>query len=241
MPLQCHPKRPVRCIYWATIILLTPTSFVQAQVIQLPSVHNFSYSGSAWVPDGGSASLGGHSGYGATSATRGFGPYSSRSTSANLGGSSVTISAQVIDLAALDQALLNSNVPSSQIKPGSTVISADSPAADGIRSYLTNSTAREDEARGSDRYRDWQRVLAGGSDVSLQHPAVVESNIRYYLRMGKEAEQANRILASRVYYRMAMEAMTPELTERYEKILADRKIAEAAEREAAKKASRKSF
>ena len=51
-----------------------------SQVVQLPSVHNFSYSGGAWVPDGGSASLAGNSYARSGSVSKGWGPYGTRAS-----------------------------------------------------------------------------------------------------------------------------------------------------------------
>ncbi len=55
--------------------------------------------------------------------------------------------------------------------------------------------------------------------------------------MGQEAEAANRLSSARVYYRMAVEAMTPEMKQRYAKILEDRKEALKADAAAATNAS----
>jgi len=70
---------------------------------------------------------------------------------------------------------------------------------------------------------------------------VAEADIRYFLARGAEAEQANHIVAARVYYRMAVEAMTPELIQRYQQILAEREAEEAQQRAAADQANRQSF
>ena len=74
----------------------------------------------------------------------------------------------------------------------------------------------------------WQRVLAGGHPTVPVHTSLAEADVRFYLKMGQEAESANRVMAARVYYRMAVEAMTPDMLARYEKILADRKEAATA-------------
>jgi hypothetical protein len=87
----------------------------------------------------------------------------------------------------------------------------------------------------------WQRVLSGGQPTVPVHLAQAESDIRFYLKLGQEAEAANRVMAARVYYRMAVEAMTPEMQIRYEKILADRKAALEAELAAKKASGRQQF
>ena len=193
-----------------------------AQVVQLPSVHNFSYTGGALVPDGGTATLGGV-GYGRSgSVSRGFGPLANRARGGRLAGSTASVSVQIIDLRALDDAILSANVP---VKPGKSVLSADLPAANGGRRFLSTTGPERDRVGGLTVTEPgkWQRILSGtGSPKRQLSPSQAESDIRYYLRLGKEAEQANRILSARVYYRMAVEAMTPEMIVRYKAILAER-------------------
>ena len=76
----------------------------------------------------------------------------------------------------------------------------------------------------------WQRALAGSGDSTTRlHASLTEANIRYYLERGKRAEQANHLRAARVYYRLAVESMSPQMIERYHKILAERAAAEEAQ------------
>jgi len=71
-------------------------------VVQLPSFHTFSFSGSVLVPDGGSTSLGGvkrsASGYNHRGWNRGYGSVNSNSNA--------SISARIIDLAEMDRQIL---------------------------------------------------------------------------------------------------------------------------------------
>ncbi len=75
-------------------------SAAHSQVVQLPSVRNFSYSGGALVPDGGSASLGGNMYASSGSVSRGWGPYSTRASGSTFGTSTSSVSVQIIDLRA---------------------------------------------------------------------------------------------------------------------------------------------
>ena len=210
-------------------------------MVQLPSFRNFSYTGSAWVPDGGTTSLAGGGSSASSSISRGWGPYGGRATGSSLGASSLSASVQIIDLQALDDAILNANVTRDpNAKP---VISAGSPAAGGGRSYLSGIRSNQPYEASAEAAPDpnlWRRVLDGGVSLKTTHESQVESDIRYYLRAGKQAEKANRVLAARVYYRMAVEAMTPEMVERYHRIIAERKAAEEEKRKA-QKASRVQF
>lgn len=205
-------------------------SNLRAQVVQQPSFRTTTYSGSVVVPDSGTGFLGGNR-YGRTgSVSRGFGPFASRAGGSQVGGNSLTASVQIIDLKAMDEAILSANV-----KRESTlgISSVDAPSSGG-RSYLSGLSADrfEREQTGKPVEHDWQRALAGvsatsGPSKSHLTESQVEADIRYYLRKGKAAEQANRIQAARVFYRMAVDAMTPDMIVRYKKILVDRKAKEA--------------
>ncbi len=202
-----------------------------SQVVQLPSVHNFSYSGGAWVPDGGSASLAGNSYARSGSVTNGWGPFGTRASGSSFGTSNSSVAVQVIDLRALDDAILSSSVanPNPKVRTATTtgrsLVGGSAP---------TGTAPKIDPGK-------WQRVLAGGHPTVPVHTSLAEADIRFYLKMGQEAEAANRIMAARVYFRMAVEAMTPEMQTRYEKILSDRKATVEADLAAKKASTRQQF
>jgi hypothetical protein len=206
-------------------------SIANAQVVQLPSVRNFSYSGGAWVPDSGSAALAGNSYARSGTTSNGWGPYGTRASGNSFGTTHSSASVQIIDLRALDDAILSSNVanPNPQVRTatttGRTIVGSSTP---------TGTTPRTDPGK-------WQRVLAGGQPTVPVHTSLAEADIRFYLKMGQEAEAANRIMAARVYYRMAIEAMTPEMQARYAKILSDRKASLDADLAAKKASPRQQF
>lgn len=202
-----------------------------SQVVQLPSVRNFSYSGGAWVPDSGSASLAGNYSARSGSVSSGWGPYGTRASGSSFGTSNSSASVQIIDLQALDNAILSSNVanPNAHVRTASTT----GRSLVGV-STPTGTAPRTDPGK-------WQRVLAGGQPTVPVHTSLAEADIRFYLKMGQEAEAANRVMAARVYYRMAVEAMTPEMQTRYAKIIDDRKAALEADLAAKKTKSRQQF
>lgn len=202
-----------------------------AQVVQLPSVHNFSYSGGAWVPDGGSASIAGNSYARSGTVSNGWGPYGTRASGSTFGTSNSSVSVQVIDLSALDDAILSSNVAN----PNPKVKSATSTGRSIVSNSPTTATAPKTDPG------KWQRVLAGGQPTVPVHTSLAEADIRFYLKKGQDAEAANRVMAARVYYRMAIEAMTPEMQARYEKILTERKAALDADLAAKKSSPRQQF
>lgn len=195
------------------------------QVVQLPSVRNFSYTGAVSVPDAGTASLAGNSSSVSSSVGRGWGPYSAGAGGRSSSASSLALSVQIIDLQAMDDAILSSNVSRNSSRRSG--LSAGSPAAGGGRRYLAglNSSASSENSVVQRDPNEWARALAGhnGPASTALSESQAESDIRYYLRQGKAAERAGRILAARVYYRMAVEAMSPEMQGRYLAILAERK------------------
>ena len=211
-----------------------------AQVVQLPSFRNFSYSGGAWVPDGGTVDLGGSRYAASSSSTRGWGPFAGRATGSGLGGTSVSASVQIIDLQAMDEAILSSgtassagnasasSTPSGQTATGTSSTAIASPLPlDAGRRFLSSPDAEEMAAAAVDTDPNaWQRALSGSGINKPLTPSQAESDVRYYIERGREAEQANRVLAARVYYKMALEAMTPEILERYRRILSSKQQAE---------------
>lgn len=227
---------------FASALLAATTSNALAQVVQLPVVHEFSYTGGAIVPDGGTAYLGGNMHSASGSVSRGFGPGNqNRAFGGSVGGSSISASVQVIDLAALDEAILNSNVPSRVIAQSNKKLAvSDEAAADNARQFLSSYPKMTAAKTGGPSYRDFQPALGGATKPEKVDASLAESNVRYYLQLGQEAEAAHRIQSARVYYKLAIDSMTPELVERYQRVLAEREKAEK-EKAQAKGASRKQF
>jgi hypothetical protein len=224
------------------LINLWSVAVSHGQVVQLPVVRQFSITGGALIPDQGTGYLGGNN-Y-RSSGTVSRGPVLSNRTMGSItGGSQVSASVQIIDLAALDEAILNSAVSASEIASQSkrTAAVSDQAAADKARRFLTaHSTYREPQARNGDpSYRDFNSTLGSSTDKVNVDPSLAESNVRHYLRLGQEAERANRIQSARVYYRLAVEAMTPELMDRYQRVIAEKSKADEAEKKS--KPARRQF
>lgn len=227
LSIKCATAQIATTLFFSALIAGNANS----QVVQLPSVHNFSYSGGAWVPDGGSASLAGNSYARSGSVSNGWGPYGTRASGSSFGTSNSSVAVQVIDLRALDDAILSSSVAN----PNPKVRTATTTGRSLVGSSAPTGTAPKIDPG------KWQRVLAGGHPTVPVHTSLAEADIRFYLKMGQEAEAANRIMAARVYYRMAVEAMTPEMQTRYEKILSDRKATVDADLAAKKASTRQQF
>jgi hypothetical protein len=235
---------------------------VQAQVVQLPSTRSLGYSGSVWVPDGGTSAIGGQSGVRYGSRNSGWGPFSNSASGSSLSSSGVSASVQIIDLAALDAALLAGTSASGATATPPTDTTASSPDGSNAVAGGASSGSATDEPAALDRSLSsqgaastagspeqgvaldrgqWQRVLAGGDNPVHRNASLVESDIRYYVRKGEAAEDAGSLLAARVYYKMARDLMTPELIERYERQVAERKAAEEARLKSEVEAVRRRF
>lgn len=243
----------------AMILLTSISQTAQAQIVQLPSLHTFSSSGSVLVPDGGTALLGGNSYARHGSTSSGFGPLSNQTTMGNAGGSTLSATVQIIDLEALDRAILAGAAPR-------TIMAAPAPVTgealtDGPASppSTDGSLAASQRARLSSRYPEstrqlsanatervgadpskWQRVLSGGGTPTVVNTSMEETNVRYYVELGQQAEKSGSVQAARVYYRLARQAMTPELVAQYENALRVR-AAEAAARNAELAQARRKF
>ena len=189
-----------------------------AQVVQLPSSRSLLYSGSVWVPDGGTVEVGGVGSYSSYSQRSGWGPFASRAAATSIGTSSITVSASIIDLQALDEAIL------AAAQSQSLGDAVDRPAAPEARLPLPPPVPD-----------------AGANRATGRDPRLLENDIRYYVALGEAAHRAGRPTAAGVYFQLARDLMTPELSARYEGVLKQREEAEAARRAAEVEAVRRSF
>src|SRR5690606_10116774 len=88
----------------------------------------------------------------------------------------------------------------------------------------------------------WQRVLSGdGSPPRPLDISQLERDIRYYVQQGERAERAGSYQAARVYFNLARNAMSPDLQQRYERVVAARTAEAAARLDAEQEAARKKF
>jgi len=237
------PSAAVTCV-------LAIASVGQCQVVQLPSVRNFSMTGGVSVPDGGTASLGG-TGYSATSSSsRGPLPFGTRAMGGVAAGASLSASVQIIDLDAMDEALLGRQPQSAVAALSTTARAASTAAASQVPAATTGGplnpkNAARDRLIGAGdllystkdlRPRrvtpdHWARILSSEDpagyrgDPTVAPPELADTNIRHFLRLGREAEQAGRTHSASVYFRMARDAMSPQLKQRYEAAL-ERQAAE---------------
>lgn len=191
-----------------------------AQVVQLPSVQNFSYSGGASVPDHGDATLGGYRTRRGSSNTSGAGPLAGRSVGSQAGSGSLSVSATIIDLQAMDEAILNQPADTPPTAASNYAVrSTGTPIMNTLTPHLYAQRTTRDSVPGSDP-NAWQIALGtppAKPDVG-RVSARNDSAARYYMLKSKEASAVGRNAAARVYYQLAYDQLTPEQRTRLQNI-----------------------
>lgn len=193
-----------------------------AQVVQLPATQTFGYSGSVTVPDSGQAYLGGVARQRSGSASAGVGPSTSRAIGNASGGTSVVVSASIIDLQAMDAAIANASADKhvsnyATRNAGSTIINTLTPSL-----YARRLGA--DQLPPPDDPNAWQMALGGGSasPVGPSHTVARDNtDVRYFMQRAKQAADVGRHSAALVYYRLAYERLTPSQLARLQEFQAN--------------------
>ena len=191
-----------------------------AQVVQLPTVRNFSYSGGASVPDHGDAYMGGSALRRSSSTSSGAGPLANRSTSSQGGGSSLSVSATIIDLQAMDEAILKQPIDA---PPRATTNYAPRSTGTPVMNTLTPYLYGQRAGRASTAANDpnaWQMALSApvATRESGSRVARDDSEVRFYMLKTQQATASGRNAAARVYYQMAYDRLTPEQRTRLQEI-----------------------
>jgi hypothetical protein len=108
------------CLSICAIVISASLNSTDAQVVQLPTMGGFSYSGSVLVPDQGSISLGGNST--TLSSSQQFGPMrTSRSLGSSYSSGNASVSAHVIDLDEIDRQIRGLPATQTKLANGRTV------------------------------------------------------------------------------------------------------------------------
>ncbi len=180
---------------------LPPMNVGIGQVVQLPSVRSFGYSGTVTVPDAGLVNLGGIS----RGASGSSAMIPSRATGSSRGAAQANVSAVIIDLKAIDDMLLNSTAPPAIVaNPNGLIPNTLGPPS------ITNSqrviVPPDPNA--------WQMALARSPANSPKLDTAIEEDIRYYLNEAEDAVRQNRLATARVFHRLAIERMTPQMRAR---------------------------
>lgn len=203
----------------------------RAQVVQLPAVQTFGYSGAVSVPDSGQVSLGGVSRQRAGRATVGGGPVTGRASGSQTGGSATSVSATIIDLQAMDAAILNE--PTAKLPSNYLPRSTGTPIMNTLTPQLYARRTGADQLPPPNDPNAWEIALGGGIGPKVGPANTIvndDSNVRFYMQRAKEASDQGRTAAAVVYYRMAYERLSPQQRVRLQEFQAKASAEEAASR-----------
>ncbi len=116
--------------------------------------------------------------------------------------STANISAVVIDLKAIDDMLLNSSAPASPVA-----------RPEGLGPNLLEPTSKTSPRQIFPRANPnaWQMALAGAASGQRESIEAIEDDVRYFARQADEALRSHRMAAARLFHRMALDRMTPEM------------------------------
>lgn len=213
--MRCNTKTTQQTVALFAALAIFSSVPCLGQVVQLPTYRQTTFSGTVSAPDAGTMSLGGVRYNQTGSLRRGWGPYSGRGSGGNLGGRSLSMRAVIIDLAAMDAAIME-GVNSGTSEASQYVV------APRQRRYVSGHRIGPGAGVSRRDPQAYRKALAGHANtiVTSQNPSLVESDVRYYIQRGQAAERAGSVQAARTYYRMAVAAMTPEMRERYQRAAA---------------------
>ncbi len=166
---------------------------VLSQTVQLPSQEIFSYSGSVWVPDGGSTFLGGVKSARTSSGSRGF----SRGYDSSMGNSQAVASVTIIDLEEMDRQILGGTPAefirrelSTETRSGQSLASNDRDA-DG-KAWVRHARKSYQQGNHSIAFSSYQTA------INLLSPNLRTYAINEFKRVfGPAAEQSIAVAVSR--------------------------------------------
>jgi len=194
--------------FLATTFFLLSSATAQAQTIQLPTTSRTSVNTTVEVPDGGTIQLGSMGRAGGYSGNRLSTLNNIQTRGRHVTGSGNSVTATIIDLDALDQAILDQPTPPGFAPP----YHKDRQALTGRHHPATN-FRKLSELPGA-----WMQALAGDPnlDPNMVPRADVASDIVVLLEQATRARQQGRIAAAEVYYRMVLERLPPKVLDQVE-------------------------
>lgn len=193
--------------------LLAQTTQPIGQTVQLPTVSNFSIQTDVLVPDQGSASLGGVS-RSASGSTYRSGIPTNRSIGSSMGSSHASVHVQIIDLDALDKAILGAaNVgQQSTQKTKSDIVSALNKIGDvkpDAASELADYVRGRSQVKRIPEYTYILEMHESTSRSIERYPSSPE-DVRQFLLKARQAKHDGRWLVADVYMQQAWQRLTPQ-------------------------------
>lgn len=184
------------------------SSSLLGQVVQLPTFQNTGVSTVVDVPAGGSTYLGGIGRAGATSAARRAALFGQRNGGIYSSGSGNGVVATIIDLKALDEAILNQKIqPGLAVRPGKSALPLAGKSHPGTNYRKISSIPGA-----------YMQALGGDPTLSASSGlnADTSAEIRELLERAQAAQQGGRHAAAEVYYRMIVERLPPDVVAKLE-------------------------
>lgn len=178
------------------------------QVVQLPTFQNTGVSTVVDVPTGGSTYLGGIGRAGATTAARRSFLFGQRSGGIYASGSGNAAIATLIDLKALDEAILKQ-----KLEPGVAVRAGRSPLHLAGKNHPATNYRKISSLPGA-----YMQALGGDAALSASSGLNTETatEIRELLEHAQAARLGGRMAAAEVYYRMIIERLPADTVAKLE-------------------------
>lgn len=202
----CQPSLLAALVSLPAISLFSVLA--QGQTLQLPTTSRTSVNTTVEVPDGGAIQLGSMGRAGGYSGNRLSTLHNMQTRGRHVTGSGNSVTATIIDLDALDQAILAQPTPPGFAPP----YHKDRQALTGRHHPATN-FRKLSELPGA-----WMQALAGDPDLdpNMVPKADVASDIVVLMEQATRARQQGRIAAAEVYYRMVLERLPPRVLDQVE-------------------------
>jgi hypothetical protein len=196
----------VFCLFGTLFVLGANAGW--GQVVQTPTFQNTGVSTTVDVPAGGSAYLGGLGRAGATSVQRRATLFGNRGGGIYSSGSGNGVIATVIDMRALDEAILNQ-----KIEPGLAIKAGRSALPLSGRKHPGTNYRKISTIPGS-----YMQALAGDPALNFADHlnADTSADIRELAERARAARQAGRYAAAEVYYRMIIDRLPSEVLSKLE-------------------------
>lgn len=205
-----------RAMVLALVVGLAPcgvNSTLLAQVVQLPSVQTFGATGAVSVPDSGTGYLGGNSRMRSGTNVTSGGVGRNRSSASQVGAGSMSMTAVVVDLQAMDEAILNQPVGKSTVPSGYAARTYGTPVMNTLTPKFYSRQTGIGFGKAPLDPNSWQMALGASGAAEIGHAGALvhdDTDVRYYMQRAAEASNAGRLSAARVYYQLATEHLTPD-------------------------------
>ena len=204
----------------ASVLAYATTASAQATTVQLPTFSFFTVNTTVLVPDGGSAYMGGIGRAASGSTSRGIPglggrPFANTATAGSTSAGGISVSAQIHDMEAMDQALLNQGVAS---RPDAAQLFAARKAAGVARNAAPQSLAdiRQEQAAAAQATSDEAREYYDKGNVAYENGKFGVAKI-YWQMSVRRADGELLQLAQAKLKAVTEQTRSPQLTAQRER------------------------